>query len=125
NAPIHIFIHGGAWRVGAAESYGFVADPFVARGAHTLIPDFTNVLEQDGDLMPMARQVLNSIAWAYKNAESFGGDKNRIYLSGHSSGGHLGGVAVTADWESDYDVPADIIKGAVLVSGMFDLKPVR
>lgn len=125
NAPIHIFIHGGAWRSGAAKAYGFLAEPFVARGAHMLIPDFTNVLENDGNLMPMTEHVLRSVAWAYQNAESFGGDKNRIYLSGHSSGGHLGGVAVTTDWEKEYGVPADVIKGAVLISGMFDLKPVR
>lgn len=125
NAPIHIFIHGGAWRAGEAKSYGFMAEPFVAKGAHVLIPDFTNVLEQNGDLMPMTRQVLGCIAWAYKNAESFGGDKNRIFLSGHSSGGHLAGVALVTDWEKEYGVPADVIKGAVLISGMFDLKPVR
>ena len=125
NAPIHIFIHGGAWRAGSAQSYGFLADPFVARGAHMVIPDFTNVLENDGNLMPMTEQVRRCIAWVYQNAESFGGDKNRIYLSGHSSGGHLGGVAVTTDWEKEYGVPADVIKGAVLISGMFDLKPVR
>src|SRR5690606_6499958 len=57
--------------------------------------------------------------------ESFGGDPDKIYLSGHSSGGHLAGVAVATDWEKDWGVPADIIKGAVLVSGMFDLQPVR
>lgn len=124
-APIHIFLHGGAWRAGTAKPYGFLAEPFVRRGAHFLIPDFTNVLENDGKLMPMTEQVLRSIAWAYKNADSFGGDKDRIYISGHSSGGHLAGVAVTTDWDKDYGVPADIIKGAVLVSGMFDLKPVR
>ncbi|MDX3895501.1 alpha/beta hydrolase [Pusillimonas sp.] len=125
DAPIHIFIHGGAWRAGDAKAYGFLADPFVARGAHMLIPDFTNVLENDGSLMPMTEQVLRCIAWAYQNAESFGGDKSRIYLSGHSSGGHLAGVAVTTDWEKEYGVPADVIKGAVLISAMFDLKPVR
>lgn len=124
-APIHIFIHGGAWRSGEARNYGFVAEPFVARGAHVLVPDFTNVLENHGDLRPMVGQVLRCIAWAYRNAESFGGDKNRIYLSGHSSGGHLGGVAVSTDWEKEFGLPADLIKGAVLISGMFDLKPVR
>jgi len=125
NAPIHIFLHGGAWRAGDANGYGFLAEPFVANGAHFLIPDFTNVLEHDGNLMPMTEQILRSIAWAYQNAESFGGDKNRIYISGHSSGGHLAGVAVTTDWENEFNLPPDIIKGAVLISGMFDLKPVR
>ncbi len=124
-APIHIFLHGGAWRSGDAKTYAFIAEPFVARGAHCVIPDFTNVVESKGDLRPMADQVRRAIAWVYKNAESFGGDPDKIYLSGHSSGGHLAGVAVATDWEKDWGVPADIIKGAVLVSGMFDLQPVR
>jgi arylformamidase len=74
--------------------------------------------------MPMAEQVRRAIAWVAKNAKDFGGDANRIYISGHSSGGHLGGVALITDWKA-MGVPADVIKGAVLLSGMYDLKPVR
>ena len=59
------------------------------------------------------------------DAASFGGDPNRIYLSGHSSGGHLGGVMMVTDWEKDFGLPKDVLKGGVLVSGMYDLKPVR
>lgn len=124
-APIHIFLHGGAWRAGDAKSYAFIAQPFVYRGAHCVIPDFTNVVETKGDLQPLADQVRKAIAWVYKNAESFGGDPEKIYISGHSSGGHLAGVAVATDWQKEFDLPADVIKGAVLVSGMYDLKPVR
>jgi arylformamidase len=72
----------------------------------------------------MARQVRSAVAWLYRNAESFGGDRNRLYLSGHSSGGHLGGCAVTTDW-SEFGLPPDVVKGALLASGMYDLEPVR
>jgi arylformamidase len=72
----------------------------------------------------MADQVRRGVAWVYKNAKSFGGDPNRIYVSGQSSGAHLAGNIVTTDWE-DYGVPADVVKGALLCSGMYDLKPVR
>jgi arylformamidase len=65
------------------------------------------------------------VVWAYKNAKSFGGDPNRIYVSGHSSGGHLAGCVLTTDWEKDYGVPNDIVKGGLVCSGMYDLKPVR
>jgi len=125
NAPVHVFIHGGAWRSGLAKDAAYQAETFVNAGAHYLAVDFNNVVETKGDLMPMADQVRRAVAWVYKNAASFGGDQNRIYLSGHSSGGHLAGVVLTTDWQKDFSLPKDVIKGGLCCSGMFDLKPVR
>ena len=125
NAPVHVFIHGGAWRSGLAKDAAYQAETFVNAGAHYLAVDFNNVVETKGDLMPMADQVRRALAWVHKNAASFGGDQNRIYLSGHSSGGHLAGVVLTTDWQKDFGLPKDVIKGGLCCSGMFDLKPVR
>ena len=125
NAPINIYIHGGAWRAGLAKDNCYAAEVFVNAGAHFVVLDFNNVIETKGDLMPMAQQCRSAIAWVYKNAASFGGDPNRIYVSGHSSGGHLAGIMLITDWQKDFGVPADVIKGALLSSGMYDLKPVR
>ncbi len=125
NAPVHVFIHGGAWRSGLARDSAYQAETFVNGGAHYLAVDFNNVTETKGDLMPMAEQVRRAVAWVYRNAASFGGDPNRLYLSGHSSGGHLAGVVLTTDWPKDFGLPKDVVKGGVCVSGMFDLKPVR
>jgi arylformamidase len=125
NAPIHIFIHGGAWRGGTSRDSVYPAEAFVHAGAHYLAADFNNVRETDGDLMPMADQVRRAIAWVYRNATSFGGDPDRIYVSGHSSGAHLAGVALTTDWPGAFGLPKDIIKGGLCCSGMYDLKPVR
>jgi arylformamidase len=102
-----------------------MAEMYLAAGAHFVIPDFVWVQDAGGSLMTMADQVRRAVAWVYKNAASFGGDPSRLYLSGHSSGGHLGGVVVTTDWRREFGLPADIIKGALLISGMYDLKPVR
>ena len=99
NAPINIFIHGGAWQNGRAAEFTYQAEPFAKAGAHYVVPDFINVREA-------------------------GGDPNALYLTGHSSGGHLGGCIVTTDWASQ-GLPLDILKGALLGSGMYDLKAVR
>lgn len=124
-APVHIFIHGGAWAGSSAAQWGYMAEAFVANGIHYVAPDFINVIQAKGSLMPMAEQVKRSIAWIYKNAASFGGDPDRIYLSGHSSGAHMAGVALTTDWQAEFGLPNNIVKGAVLVSGLYDLKPAR
>jgi len=124
NAPINVFIHGGAWRVGLAKDSAYPAELFVHAGAHFVVPDFIWVQDAGGSLMPMADQVRRAVAWVYRNAQSFGGDPNRIYVSGHSSGGHLAGVVLTTDWKV-FKLPADAVKGGLCCSGMFDLKPVR
>jgi arylformamidase len=97
----------------------------VHAGAHSVILDFTNIDAAGGNLMTMAKQVRSAVAFVYENAASFGGDPNRLYVSGHSSGGHLASTVVAADWRKDFGLPADVVKGALLCSGMYDLKPVR
>jgi arylformamidase len=125
HAPIAIYLHGGGWRTGAADRYGFVAEMFVNAGVHYIAPDFVNVEATDGDLRPMVDQVRRAIAWVYRNAASFGGDPDRIHLYGHSSGAHLGGVAMVTDWAGRFGLPADVIKTGLLCGGMYDLRPVR
>jgi len=125
NAPINIFIHGGAWRNGQAKDSAYLAEMFINAGAHFVVPDFIQVEDAGGNLMPMAQQVRAAVAWVYKNAARFGGDPNRIYITGHSSGAHLSGCTLVTDWQKDVGLPTNIIKGGLLVSGMYDLKPVR
>ena len=124
NAPVNIFIHGGAWLRNRAADYAVQAELFVRAGAHHVILDFCNVADTGGDLTPMVEQVRRAVAWVYRNARSFGGDPNRLYLSGHSSGAHLSGCVVTTDW-AQAGLPDDLLKGALLVSGMYELEPVR
>jgi arylformamidase len=125
NAPINIFIHGGAWRNGQAKDSAYLAEMFINAGAHFVVPDFVQVQDAGGSLMPMARQVRAAVVWVYKNAARFGGDPNQIYITGHSSGAHLSGCALVTDWQKDFGLPANIIKGGLVISGMYDLKPVR
>lgn len=125
NAPIFIFIHGGNWNSGVAKDYEYPAEMFISSGAHFIALDFVAVQDAAGDLAVMAEQVRRAIAWVYKNAASFGGDSNQIYVGGHSSGGHLCGVALVTDWQKDFGVPDNIIKGGLCMSGMYELIPVR
>jgi arylformamidase len=73
----------------------------------------------------MADQVRRAVAWVYRNAGMFGGDPGRIYLSAQSSGAHLAGVAIVTDWVTQFNLPRDVVKGAVITSGIYDLKPAR
>jgi arylformamidase len=125
NAPIFVYVHGGRWIRGSAGVYGYPADLFVNAGVNYIALDFIQVDAAGGDLRPMADQVRRGIAWAFKNAASYGGDPRRFYIGGHSSGGHLAGIAMVTDWQKDFGLPADMIKGGLLMSGIYDLKPAR
>jgi arylformamidase len=97
----------------------------LAAGAHYVVPDFSWVQDVGGSLQVMADQVRRAIAWVWRNAAAFGGDPSRLYLAGQSSGGHLAAVALTTDWRGGFDLPPDVIKGGLCVSGIYDLAPVR
>jgi len=125
DAPVNVFIHGGAWRAGLASNYAFPAEMLVRAGAHFVVVDFNNVLETKGDLLPMADQVRRAVAWVFGNCSLFGGNAARLYVSGTSSGAHLGGCLAATDWQKDFGLPADMVKGYVLASGMYDLRAPR
>jgi arylformamidase len=125
NAPIAIFIHGGAWRAGLARNYGFCAELLLGCGAHLVVPDFAAVQDVDGHLATLADQVKRAVVWVHDNAARFGGDAQRIHVLGHSSGAHLAGVVLTTDWASECGLPQDLVKSGLCCSGIFDLKPVR
>jgi arylformamidase len=125
NAPVNVYVHGGAWRNGQAKDFAGPAEMFVNAGANFVVLDFVQIQETGGNLLPMAQQVRRAVAWVYKNAASFGADPQRVYITGHSSGAHLSGCTLVTDWQKDFGLPPDIIKGGLLLCGMYDLKPVR
>ena len=122
-APIHIYIHGGAWRSLDKRDSAFAAELFVSAGVHFIAVNFA--LLPKVELRTMVHQVRNSIAWAYRNAHLFGGDRERIFLSGHSSGAHLAACAAVTRWEQSFGLPGNILKGTLCCSGAYDLEPVR
>lgn len=120
DAPIFIFVHGGAWRATGIERYYFAAEPFVRAGAHAVLLQFDGVEVTGGQLMPIARQIRRAVAWVHANAARLGGDPERIFAAGHSSGAHMTGTLTIADW-AEYGAPQDVLKGALCCSGMYDL----
>jgi arylformamidase len=123
NAPIHVFIHGGAWRLLGKRDSAFAAETFVHAGAHFIALDFA--LLPSVTLSEMVAQVRRGVAWIHQNAARFGGDPARLHISGHSSGGHLAACVAVTDWVREHDLPGDVVKSAVLASGIYDLLPVR
>src|SRR4029079_18655680 len=124
-APIFVFVHGGAWTSGGAKTSDFPADIFVNAGFNFVVLDFIAVGAAQGDISVMAQQVRNAIAWTYKNAATFSGDRSRFFVGGHSSGGHLCGQALVTDWQKEFGLPADFIKGGLCMRRLYDLKPAR
>lgn len=120
-APIHIHIHGGAWRAQSKDDGAILAPAMTSAGMHFVVPDF--------DLLPHVRmpdmidQLARMVGWVHANAARLGGDPDRILLSGHSSGAHLAAVLATLDW-TGHGLPADTVKALVCVSGGYDLEPV-
>ena len=92
-------------------------------GAHVAILDFINVDDAGGRLETMVEQVRRATAFIVKKARDLGGD-GRVFVCGHSSGSHLSSCVVTTDW-ADHGLPQDCIAGAILMSGMYELEPVR
>ena len=121
-APVIIFMHGGAWTRGSKEGYSFPAAEFVPRGVTWVATEFTNVPQ--GTLSNQVRQNRDAVAWVYNNADAYDWDRDKIYIAGHSSGGHMCAMSLVTDWKELYGLPSDLIKGAVAISGMYDLEAV-
>jgi len=122
-APVMVYIHGGRWQMQSKAAVSYPAETFVAAGVTWISVGFRMYPHVQMD--EVVRQNRAALAWVWRNAESFGGDPDRVYLSGHSSGAHLAAMLATTDWAGDYEIPADVLKGVTTISGMYDLEPVR
>jgi arylformamidase len=119
--PVFVFIHGGYWRMLSKNESAFMAGALTRRGISVASVDYT--LAPAVDLAEIVRQVRTSIAWLYRNGSAHGIDPERIFVGGSSAGGHLTGALVAGGWREAFGLPDDAIKGALPVSGVFDLLP--
>ena len=127
NAPVHFFIHGGYWKMMTKDEFSYVARAFTPRGCATVVVNYGLIPAVDMD--ELVRQCRAAMAWTYRNADTFGGDRERIFVSGHSAGGHLVAMMMATDWP-EFDgrsptLPNNLIKGGCGISGLYDLEPIR
>ena len=120
-SPIHVFFHGGYWHSLTSRDFAFVAEGLVRNGITAVLVNYA--LCPSVSIDEIVRQSRAAAAWTYRNAEDFGGNPEQITVSGHSAGGHLTGMLLSTDWEKNYGLPPNLIKGFLPVSGLFDLKP--
>ncbi len=121
-APVQVFIHGGYWRALDKRDFSFVARAFHPAGAAVVVVNYA--LIPAVDMAELVRQCRAAVAWVYRHAPSFGGDPGRIFVSGHSAGGHLTAMCLATDWAA-FGVPGDVVKGGCGISGLYDLEPIR
>ena len=119
-SPVHVFVHGGYWRAQDKENFAFVATELAPRGITTVVINYELCPSSTLDLV--ANSALAAIEWVNRHVAEYGGDPRRISLLGHSAGAHLCAVALAADWRAR-DIDPSFIRGAVLVSGIFDPAP--
>jgi arylformamidase len=116
--PVLVYIHGGYWRSGSKEDNCNFVPTFTKRGATVVLVEY--------DLCPqvtvadIVRQTRSAIAWVYKNIVRYGANPSKVFVAGHSAGGHLTAMALAHDWANE-GMPADLMKGAVATSGVYDL----
>jgi arylformamidase len=123
-ARVLVYIHGGYWRALDKRDHAFVAPPFAQAGALVVLPEYTLCPAVSVDHIVL--QMVRALAWVHRHAAAHGGDPGRIVVAGHSAGGHLATMLLACDWRAVApELPADLVKAALSVSGVYDLEPLR
>ncbi len=128
-APVVVFIHGGYWRSLDKADHSFVAPPLLDMGACVVVVNYA--LCPGSERVPVtipdiALQCARAMAWVWRHIGAHGGNRDAISVIGHSAGGHLAAMMLACRWkELGADLPADLTRQALSISGLFDLEPVR
>jgi acetyl esterase/lipase len=120
--PVLIFFHGGSWRDGEREGYGFVGRAFASRGFVTVIADYRKAPKVR--FPAFVQDTAATIAWVHTNIAKHDGDPECIFLMGHSAGAHIAMMAaLDPQWLAAKDLKPDVIKGVIGLAGPYDFLP--
>ncbi|MDB5879810.1 MAG: esterase [Variovorax sp.] len=129
NAPVLVFVHGGYWRSLDKRDHSFIAPAFTQKGVCVVMPNYPLCPGTDGHpvtIPDIARRLVQALAWTWRHIADHGGDPSRITVAGHSAGGHLAAMLLACDWQSvALDLPTDLVRNALAISGLYDLRPLR
>jgi arylformamidase len=121
-APVVVFINGGGWDALSRDAAGFAAPAFVAAG--TVFVTFDATPLPGASLAELLNQARRAIRWLHTHIEAHGGSVQRLTLCGHGAGAYIAAMLAGTNWRAD-GLPADLIKGAALISGTYDLEPLQ
>jgi len=123
SAPILLFIHGGYWRRLSSKEFSLVARGLIRCGITVIVTNYA--LCPRVTIPEITRQSRAALSWARRTELNYAGDRDRIYICGHSAGGHQVARLLCTNWEGDYGLPQNVIKGGYSISGLFDISPLR
>lgn len=123
NGPVIIYIHGGYWQRGDKNMYSFVTEAFIKHGVSVALLNYN--LTPSVRMGQIPPQIQKAIAWNWHNADELGFSRDKVFVMGHSAGGHLTAMMMATDWQDvDTAIPTDLIRAGFPLSGVFDLEPI-
>ncbi len=122
-APVIVFIHGGYWRRLSSKEFDLVALGLAAHGFTVVVTNYS--LCPKVSISEITRQSRAVVAWLWQHAGDYNGDRNQLFVCGHSAGGQQVGMLAATDWPREYGLPANLIRAGIPISGVFDLRPLH
>jgi acetyl esterase/lipase len=119
-APVFFFIHGGAWKTGDRSQYPALGNRYAGAGCVTVVPSYR--LAPKYPHPAQIEDVAAAFAWTVRHIAEHGGDTNRIFVGGHSAGGHLAALlALDTQYLATYQLSPRQIRGVLALSGVYNL----
>jgi arylformamidase len=129
DAPVLVFIHGGYWRAMDKKDHSFISPAFNDRGICVVQPNYAlcpGTPERPVTVPGIMWQMVRALEWTWRHIAAHGGDPSRITVAGHSAGGHMAAAMLACDWKAVApDLPAQLVRNALSISGLYDLRPLQ